>query len=85
MADYTITLTDAEVKAFESVTVDVDAWLTNAGQNRARIAKEIILSKLILHCNDNGIAIATGETAQIQQAYDLNIVDKASSTPPPTP
>jgi hypothetical protein len=85
MADYTITLTDAEVKAFESVTVDVDAWLTNAGQNRARIAKEIILSKLILHCNDNEIAIATGETAQIQQAYDLNIVDKASSTPPPTP
>tara|TARA_R100001460_G_scaffold8549_1_gene21098 strand:+ start:1394 stop:1651 length:258 start_codon:yes stop_codon:yes gene_type:complete len=84
MADYTITLTDAEVKAFESVTVDVDAWLTNAGQNRARIAKEIILSKLILHCNDNEIAIATGETAQIQQAYDLNIVDKASSTPPPT-
>ena len=85
MADYTITLTDAEVKAFESVTVDVDAWLTNAGQNRAKKAKEIILSQLILHCNDNEIAIATGETAQIQQAYDLNIVDKASSTPPPTP
>ena len=85
MANYTITLTDSEVKAFESVTVDVDALLTNAGKNRARIAKEIILSKLILHCNDNEIAIATGETAQIQQAYDLNIVDKASSTPPPAP
>ena len=85
MADYTITLTEAEVKAFESVTVDVDAWLTNAGQNRARIAKEIILSKLILHCNENEIAIATGEAAQIQQAYDLNVVDKATSALPPTP
>ena len=85
MADYTITLTEAEVKAFESVTVDVDAWLTNAGQNRARIAKENILSKLILHCNENEIAIATGEAAQIQQAYDLNVVDKATSAPPSTP
>jgi len=85
MADYTITLTAAEVKAFESITTDVDEWLTNAGKNRARIAKEIILSKLISHCNENDIAIATGETAQIQQAYNLGIVDKATSTPPSIP
>ena len=44
MADYTITLTDTEVKSLETVMVDVDEWITNAAQNRARIAKEEILS-----------------------------------------
>ena len=85
MADYTITLTATEVKAMKYICTDVDDWITNAATNRARIAKEIILSKLILHCNENEIAIATGEAAQIQQAYDLNVVNKATSAPPSTP
>jgi hypothetical protein len=81
MADYTITLTDAEVKSMEYITSDIDEWLTNAGQNRARIAKEQIISLLLAHCNANGITMATGETAQITQAFDLNVVEKASAPP----
>ena len=74
MADYTITLTDTEVKSMKTVMVDIDAWITNAATNRARIAKEDILATNMAHCNANGITIATGEDAQVQQAYALNLV-----------
>jgi len=76
MADYTITLTATEVKSLETVMVDIDDWLTNAGQNRARIAKEDILAANMKHCNAKGITLATGEDAQVTQAYDLNVVAK---------
>ena len=76
MADYTVTLTDIQVKALETVMVDIDDWITNAATNRARIAKEDILAINMKHCNANGITLATGEDAQVQQAYDLNVVTK---------
>ena len=74
MADYTITLTDTEIKSMKTVMVDIDEWITNAAQNRARIAKEDILAANMAHCNANGITIASGEDAQVQQAYDLEVV-----------
>ena len=77
MADYTVTLTDTEVKAMKTVMVDIDDWITNAATNRARIAKEDILAINMAHCNANGIVIATGEDAQVQQAYDLKLVEEA--------
>tara|TARA_Y100001937_G_C7007056_1_gene279172 strand:+ start:484 stop:720 length:237 start_codon:yes stop_codon:yes gene_type:complete len=77
MADYTITLTDTEVKAMKYVCTDIDEWITNAATNRARIAKEDILAINMAHCNKEGITIATGEDAQVQQAYDLNLVKEA--------
>tara|TARA_Y100001938_G_scaffold119217_1_gene165054 strand:- start:202 stop:438 length:237 start_codon:yes stop_codon:yes gene_type:complete len=76
MADYTITLTDTEVKSMKSICSDVDEWITNAAQNRARIAKEDILAANMAHCNAKGIALATGEDAQVQQAYDLKVVEE---------
>ena len=82
MADYTITLTDTEVKSLKTVMVDIDEWVTNAATNRARIAKKDIIAKLVEHCNTNDITIATGEDAQITQAYDLEVVTKASADSP---
>lgn len=79
MADYTITLTDTEVKSLKTVMVDIDEWVTNAATNRARIAKKDIIAKLVEHCNANDITIATGEDAQVTQAYDLNIVEEVTS------
>ena len=76
MADYTVTLTDTQVKSLETVMVDIDDWITNAATNRARIAKEDILAANMKHCNAIGITLATGEDAQVQQAYDLNVVTK---------
>ena len=42
MTTYTITLTDAEVKAMEYVALSVQDWADNALQNRARIAMDEI-------------------------------------------
>ena len=72
--NYTITLTDTEKKSMDYITTDIDAWITNAAQNRARIAKEEIISLNTAHCNANDIAIAVGENAQVTQAYDLGVV-----------
>ena len=83
--DYTITLSDTEKKCMEYIAVDVDDWITNAATNRARIAKLEIIDILVKHCNANNIAIATGEDAQVTQAYTLGIVAKATNSPPSVP
>ena len=63
----------------EYITVDVDEWITNAAQNRARIAIEEIISLNTAYCNANSIAIAVGADAQVAQAYELGVVTSASS------
>lgn len=85
MPDITISITDTEKKALEYVMVDIDEWTDNAVTNRARIAKDEIISLLVAHCNANSIAIATGEDAQVTQAYDLGVVSKATATGPSGP
>ena len=74
--EYKIILTETEKLAMESVTDNVFDWISNAATNRARIAKEEIISELVAHCNANEIALAVGEAAQVQQAYDLKVVSK---------
>ena len=79
MPDITISITDTEQKALEYVMADISEWADNAVTNRARIAKDEIINLLVAHCNANSIAIATGADAQITQAYDLEVVTKASA------
>ena len=79
MAEVKITLTDTQVKSLEYSMYSVQDWCDNAVKNRARIAKEQIISKLVSHCNENAITIATGEDAQITQAYELKVVDTAKN------
>lgn len=74
MPDITISITDTEKKALEYVMVDISEWTDNAVTNRARIAKDEIISLLVAHCNANSVAIATGEDAQVTQAYTLGVV-----------
>ena len=75
-----IEITEAEQLALDYVTADVKWHFTNALQSRAKVASQEIISILINHCNANGIAIATGELAQLKQAYDLKLILKASNT-----
>ena len=82
MPDITISITDTEQKALDTVMVDIQEWTDNAVTNRARIAKDEIISQLVAHCNANSIAIATGEDAQVTQAYDLDLVKKLTEVPP---
>ena len=77
MATYTITLTDTETKSLEYVAASNQDWIDNAAKNRARIAKEEIIALNMAHCNANSIAIATGEDAQVDQAYSLGVVKTA--------
>ena len=79
MADYTVTLTDTEKTAMEYIAADVDYWITNAATNRARIAIEEIIKINTAHCNENSIAIAVGRDAQVAQALQLGIIDKAAN------
>ena len=76
--DYTITVTDTEKKGLEYIANDVDEWITNAAQNRARIAVEEIITLLVAHCNANDIQLAVGQDAQVTQAYSLGVVKKLS-------
>ena len=77
MPDITVSLTDTENKSLEYVTTSIQDWADNALKNRARIAKDEIISLLVTHCNANSVAIATGEDAQVTQAYSLGVVKTA--------
>ena len=74
----TITITDTQFKSAEVEMANVQEWIQNAIDVRADIAKKAILEKLIAHCNENEIALAVGEAAQVQQAYDLELVQRAA-------
>ena len=84
MPDYTVTLTDTEKTAMEYIAFDVDDWITNAAINRARIAIDEIIQLNTLHCNNNSIAIAVGRDAQVAQALELGVIDKAADRTEPT-
>ena len=77
MPDITITITDDEKLCLDNVMVGIGTCAHNAVTNRARKAKKDILSQLYTHCNQNGITIATGESAQIRQAYAVGIASTA--------
>ena len=79
MAEIKVTVSDTQVKCLEYAASSVQDWCDNAIHNRARIAQDEIVAKLVEHCNANDVAIATGVDAQITQAYTLKVVDTAKN------
>ena len=79
MTTITIELTDTQTKSLEYAATSPHDWAENAVTERARVAKEEIIAKLVEHCNANEIALAVGEDAQVTQAYDLGVVDTAAN------
>ena len=79
MVQYIVSLTSAEDKAMKYAAVSVQGWLDNAAHNRARVAADEITSRLIAYCNENSIQIATGSDAQVEQAYELGVVETLAS------
>lgn len=77
MAEIKVTVTDTQMKCLEYMAYSVKDWCDNAVHNRARIAQDEIIAKLVAHCNANDITIATGTDAQITQAYSLGVVKTA--------
>ena len=79
MANITIALTDTQTKSLEYASYSVQDWCDNAIHERARLAQNEIISKLVAHCNANGVALAVGVDAQVTQAYTLKVVDTAKN------
>ena len=83
MASYNVNLTDTEDKCLKYAAVSAQTWIDNLVKNRARVAKQEIIAKLVAHCNANSIPIATGEDAQVTQAFDLGVVQFLADVPAP--
>ena len=77
MAKYTTELTDTEDKAMSYCCMSTQDWADNALKNRARQAKDEIIALNMKHCNEKSITIASGEDAQVTQAFDLKVVKTA--------
>ena len=85
MANITLTIEAHKLKALESEFPDVTAFFQNFVEHRYILREKDILDKLITHCNENGIALATGVSAQIDQAYELNLISEAVEDSPNFP
>ncbi len=79
MADLKITLTDTELSALKSVALDPLNLIQNFASERSRIAINNICNQLMVHCNDNEIAMKVGKEAQVKQAFDLGLVYELDS------
>ena len=79
MPDITVTISNTEQKCLQhDIADDLDVWADAIIKNKANVIKSQIIKMLVAHCNANDIAIATGEDAQITQAYDLGVVRTAA-------
>ena len=85
MANITLTIEAHKLKALESEFPDVTAFFQNFVEHRYMLREKEILNKLIEHCNENDVTIATGISAQIDQAYTLKILSKATEDVPKFP
>ena len=79
MAEIKVTVSDTQVKCLEYAAYSVQDWCDNAIHNRARIAQNDIIAKLVEHCNANSIALAVGTDKQVAQAFELKVVDTAKN------
>ena len=77
MVDYTITISDVDNKVLGYVAHDQKDWIDNCISARMVAGKRDIINALIQQCNENGVTIASGEDAQINQAFDLGVVQLA--------
>lgn len=73
---FNFNISDVDKLAFDYVAVSPDEWVEGLTISRIQSARQEILTKIQEHCNENEIALAVGADAQIQQAFDLNVVQK---------
>ena len=73
MPDITVSITDTEEKALNYICVGIATYTDNFITNRARKAIDEIVALNTAHCNANDIAISLGVTAQVDQAYSLDV------------
>ena len=79
MATYTITTSEHDERCLDYGMVGIQTWIDNAVATQIRISQQEIIKLNMEHCNENGITIGVGVTAQVEQAYNLGIVTTAEA------
>ena len=81
MPDITFTITDTQKKILDTVisggVAGIGTWAENFTSVRSEKEENKIVASLVKHCNNNGIAIGVGITAQVDQAYSIGIAHTA--------
>ncbi len=76
---YTVGISTGDFKALQYVMTDQKEWITNAIQNRARIATDEIVNLYTSYKIKKGEAItAIGTTAVIEAAYAEGVIGIAT-------
>ena len=81
MPSYTITVTDAQDLALNTQMVGVGTYINTVIESQIVFAQRKIQDDLLKYCNDNGVAMAVGVDAQVQQAFDVGIAHTLTATP----
>ena len=81
MPSYTVTVTDAQDLALNSQMVGVGTYINTVIESQIAFAQQEIQGNLLKYCNENGVAMAVGIDAQIQQAFDVGIAHTLTATP----
>ena len=81
MPTYTVTVTDAQDLALNSQMVGVGTYINTVIESQIVFAQQEIQSSLLKYCNENGVAMAVGVDAQVQQAFDVGIAHTLTPNP----
>ena len=79
MATYTVTTSEHDERCLDYGMVGIQTWIDNAVATQIRISQQEIIKINMEYCNENGITIGVGVTAQVEQAYNLGIVTTAKA------
>jgi hypothetical protein len=78
MANYTVTLTEAENKALSSVALSQNNWIQNAVYERCRIAIEEIVALTVQKCLETNTQIPGSKDAMVDLAFEQGWVKTAA-------
>lgn len=78
MANYTITLTEAENKALSYVAFSQDDWIQNAAHERCRLAIDEIVALTVQKCLETNTAIPGSKDAMVDLAFTNGWVKTAA-------
>ena len=79
MAEYKVTTSDHDERCLDYGMVGIQTWIDNAIATQIRVNQQEIIKLNMEYCNENGITIGVGVTAQVEQAYNLGIVTTAEA------
>jgi hypothetical protein len=79
MANYTVTLTNAENLALTQVAASPQAWIDNVVKERARVAINDIVTLAVAKYLDANISIPATREEIVQDAFDRGWVTAAAA------